>query len=68
MNAKKMREMEKIAAKGGTSQWGLIWFRFKKNKLAVIGLIGTHFERRYIQSFVRFYRDVWGSCSWTFLR
>lgn len=40
MNAKKMREMEKIAAKGGTSQWGLIWFRFKKNKLAVIGLIG----------------------------
>lgn len=40
MYAKKMKEMEKIAAKGSTSQWGLIWFRFKKNKLAVIGLVG----------------------------
>lgn len=32
--------MERSAAKGSMSQWGLIWRRFKKNKLAVIGLVG----------------------------
>ncbi len=40
MLKKRAKEMERAAAKGSMSQWGLIWHRYKKNKLAVIGLVG----------------------------
>lgn len=40
MTKNRAKQMERAAAKGSMSQWGLIWHRFKKNKLAVIGLIG----------------------------
>lgn len=39
MSKKKVKEMEEMAAQTNMSQMGLIWHRFKKNKLAVIGLI-----------------------------
>lgn len=40
MTKRRIERMEQAAAKGSISQWGLIWIRFKKNKLAVIGLVG----------------------------
>ena len=40
MTKKRAKEMEQAAAKGSMTQWQLIWIRFRKNKLAVIGLIG----------------------------
>lgn len=30
---------ERTGLKAGRSQWGLVWFRFKKNKLAILGVI-----------------------------
>lgn len=38
MTKSKIRDIEKKAAKASLSQGGLIWYRFKKNKLAVFGL------------------------------
>lgn len=40
MTKARAKDMECRAAKATQSQLGLIWVRFKKNKLAVIGLIG----------------------------
>lgn len=37
MSKKKVKEMEMLALQGGKSQLGLIWQRFRKNKLAVFG-------------------------------
>lgn len=39
MIKEKAKKMEKAAAKASMSQGGLMWYRFKKNKLAVFGLI-----------------------------
>lgn len=40
MTKVRAKQMERAAAKGSLSQWDLIWIRFRKNKLAVIGLVG----------------------------
>lgn len=40
MTKQRAKQMERAAAKGSLSQWDLIWIRFRKNKLAVIGLVG----------------------------
>ena len=40
MTREKAAKMEQMAAKASLSQMDLIWIRFRKNKLAVIGLIG----------------------------
>ena len=40
MTKEKAAKMEQMAAKASLSQMDLIWIRFRKNKLAVIGLIG----------------------------
>ncbi len=40
MTKKRVMDMERRAAKASMSQAGLIWLRYKKNKLAVIGAVG----------------------------
>lgn len=40
MTKKKLQQIEKTAGTQGMSQLGLIWVRFRKNGLAVFGLIG----------------------------
>lgn len=39
MSRKKVKEIETMASKASMSSMGLIWYRFKKNKLAVFGLV-----------------------------
>jgi peptide/nickel transport system permease protein len=34
-----VKKHKKLALPENRSQWGLVWFRFKKNKLAMFGLI-----------------------------
>lgn len=40
MTKEKVRKLEKKLVLSNLSQSGLIWYRFKKNKLALVGLIG----------------------------
>lgn len=40
LTKKRAMQMERAAAKGSLTQMVLIWIRFRKNKLAVIGLVG----------------------------
>lgn len=40
MTRKRAKEMENAAVRGSMSQGRMIWIRFRKNRLAVIGLVG----------------------------